>query len=333
MHATTRQRKLFYVFGAAVVTLAVGFIVFSVFAFNPLNVEACCGTGNETHSDNDREKDNPPPKVVPPQKPICTLVGYPSSIKKGEEALLIWTTKNAHAASLTTFGMVALNGSEEVSPTQTTTYTLRATGKGGTVTCVKTITVIKKDVCPNLPGDQEEVPEGYELKYGKCVPKVDVCPNLPGYQDEVPYGYELKYGKCVKKEHPPKDVCPNIPGNQEEVPYGYELKYGKCVPIEEEEEELWCELEVSKSVIKKGESVTLSWDSEGADEGFIDEGIGYVDPEGEEEVSPTRTTTYIGTFWNDDEDVECEVTVEVKKKKKDYGYNYGNQYGGYQGRR
>jgi hypothetical protein len=84
-----------------------------------------------------------------------------------------------------------------------------------------------KDVCPNLDGGQAHVPDGYELKDGKCVPvKKDVCPNIDGIQTEVPDGYFIDYGKCLK------DVCPNLDGGQAHVPDGYELKDGKCVKDE-----------------------------------------------------------------------------------------------------
>jgi hypothetical protein len=62
------------------------------------------------------------------------------------------------------------------------------------------------DVCPNIEGPQETVPEGYELVDGECVPveespseSVDVCPNLQGAQETVPEGYQLVNGQCTKK--------------------------------------------------------------------------------------------------------------------------------------
>jgi uncharacterized repeat protein (TIGR01451 family) len=90
------------------------------------------------------------------------------------------------------------------------------------------------DVCPNIEGDQGTVPDGYQLVDGQCVlippPPSDVCPNLDGVQETVPYGYKLVDGTCVKKHHK-KDVCPNLEGKQTEVPDGYEIVDGQCVPI------------------------------------------------------------------------------------------------------
>lgn len=64
------------------------------------------------------------------------------------------------------------------------------------------------DVCPNLEGDQETVPEGYTLVDGLCVvvPPVDVCPNLENDQETIPEGMILdNEGNCVT---PPVE-CPN----------------------------------------------------------------------------------------------------------------------------
>ncbi len=94
------------------------------------------------------------------------------------------------------------------------------------------------DECPNIDGDQVEVPEGYELNdKGECVPvtppPTDVCPNIEGDQSELPEGYEFnETGECVPVTPPGDDVCPNIDGDQVEVPEGYVLnEAGECVPV------------------------------------------------------------------------------------------------------
>ena len=100
------------------------------------------------------------------------------------------------------------------------------------------ITPPPTDVCPNLEGNQETVPDGMQLdKKGDCVPipppPTDICPNLEGNQETVPDGMQLdKKGDCVPIPPPPTDICPNIEGNQETIPEGMQLdKKGDCVPI------------------------------------------------------------------------------------------------------
>lgn len=94
------------------------------------------------------------------------------------------------------------------------------------------------DVCPNLEGNQSELPDGYhfaEDENGRtiCVqnpPPEDVCPNLEGNQQEVPDGYQLVDGQCVQTPPPPRDLCPNITGVQEQVPAGMVVNQdGNCV--------------------------------------------------------------------------------------------------------
>jgi hypothetical protein len=69
------------------------------------------------------------------------------------------------------------------------------------------------DVCPNLPGIQEELPEGYRFDdEGNCVPpdEDDFCPNLEGNQATVPEGLIIdKDGNCVPPPPPPDylDIC------------------------------------------------------------------------------------------------------------------------------
>lgn len=44
------------------------------------------------------------------------------------------------------------------------------------------------DLCSNIPGNQLQVPGGYELKYGECKEVIDVCPNISGVQEKIPEG-------------------------------------------------------------------------------------------------------------------------------------------------
>jgi uncharacterized repeat protein (TIGR01451 family) len=89
------------------------------------------------------------------------------------------------------------------------------------------------DVCPNIDGNQSEIPDGMvEDQQGNCVvpPPADACPNLDGVQPSVPDGYTLVDGRCVVIP-PPVDKCLNIAGNQATVPEGY-FAIGKlCFPV------------------------------------------------------------------------------------------------------
>lgn len=78
--------------------------------------------------------------------PSCALSASPTSINQGKSSTLSYTTTNATSASIDQ-GIGALSpvasGSKTVTPTDTTTYKMTASGPGGTATCSATVTVNK----------------------------------------------------------------------------------------------------------------------------------------------------------------------------------------------
>lgn len=80
--------------------------------------------------------------TVQPYLPQASLNVSSSHALPGEAIRLYWNTENADSCSIDNgIGVVSLNGSTAVFPTQTTTYTLSATGPAGTTDVSATITV------------------------------------------------------------------------------------------------------------------------------------------------------------------------------------------------
>jgi hypothetical protein len=81
--------------------------------------------------------------VTPGTAPrIIRFSAGPLSIASGSTSTLAWQVENADNVSIApTVGQVPLAGTRDVQPTQTTTYTLTATNKFGTVTATATVTV------------------------------------------------------------------------------------------------------------------------------------------------------------------------------------------------
>ncbi len=79
--------------------------------------------------------------TTPP--PTASLSANPTTITEGQSATLSWSTTNATSASINNgVGSVSVSGgSTSVSPAVTTTYTLTASGDGGTTTASATIVV------------------------------------------------------------------------------------------------------------------------------------------------------------------------------------------------
>ena len=84
----------------------------------------------------------PPPPPPPPPQPTATLTASPDSIDKGQSSTLTWQSTNATEVSIDQgVGTVQASGSKQVSPTDSTTYTLTAKGDGGTQTATARVTV------------------------------------------------------------------------------------------------------------------------------------------------------------------------------------------------
>lgn len=82
----------------------------------------------------------PTPKPNPPT--ITTFGTDPSSVERGRSATLRWVVKDAtHVEIDQGLGGVAAVGQQEVSPTEGTTYTIRATGPGGEASAATTLAV------------------------------------------------------------------------------------------------------------------------------------------------------------------------------------------------
>lgn len=78
----------------------------------------------------------------PPALPQVTFGTDPLTVNQGDMAILSWTTVNADTVTIDQgIGTVAINGSIAVTPAATTTYTLTASGPGGSQSAQLTVTV------------------------------------------------------------------------------------------------------------------------------------------------------------------------------------------------
>jgi peptidoglycan-associated lipoprotein len=98
-----------------------------------------------------------PAPTPPPPPPAAPVVGQftaePSTIQRGQSATLRWEiTGNAPNVSINQgVGTVRSTGSQQVSPTSSTTYTLTASGPGGSVTASATVSVSAPPPPPTTP--------------------------------------------------------------------------------------------------------------------------------------------------------------------------------------
>src|ERR1700684_684918 len=87
----------------------------------------------------------PPAETVPAPtsaQPTVTLNASPTSIKSGDTVTLSWTSTDATDLDIEPgVGKVTAQGTTPVNPTDSTTYTITATGPGGTATSDARVTV------------------------------------------------------------------------------------------------------------------------------------------------------------------------------------------------
>jgi peptidoglycan-associated lipoprotein len=101
----------------------------------------------------------PPPPPPPPAAPTASLTANPESVDKGQSTTLTWQTTNATDVSIEGIGAVQPSGSQQVTPSDSTTYTLSAKGTGGTQQATARVTVNTPPPPPPPPtsGTEEEL--------------------------------------------------------------------------------------------------------------------------------------------------------------------------------
>src|SRR5215469_13226217 len=84
----------------------------------------------------------PPPPPAAPAKPTVNLQASPTVIQKGDSVTLTWSSTNATSLNLSPgVGNVSAEGSQRVTPQDTVTYTITATGPGGSADSSARVTV------------------------------------------------------------------------------------------------------------------------------------------------------------------------------------------------
>jgi len=92
-----------------------------------------------------KKKQAPPPAATAPPAtspaPTAQLTATPSVISAGDQVQLAWKTTDANSITIEGIGQVPSAGVKTVTPTQSTTYHLTASGDGGTADASASVTV------------------------------------------------------------------------------------------------------------------------------------------------------------------------------------------------
>jgi peptidoglycan-associated lipoprotein len=97
----------------------------------------------------------PEPVAPPAAKPTVSLQASPTSINKGDSTTLSWTSTDATQLTISPdVGAVTAQGSTKVTPADSTTYTITASGPGGSADSSARVTV---SAPPPPPPPQETI--------------------------------------------------------------------------------------------------------------------------------------------------------------------------------
>ncbi len=137
----------------------------------------------------------PTPIPVAAAPPTVTLSASPGTIDKGGCSTLSWSTTGATGASIDRgIGTVGTDGQRQVCPPETITYTISATGEGGTATASATVSVMQPAAMPML--------ENIYFDFDKSFIRNDAKPVLEkvaAYMKETP-GAKLQIeGHCDER--------------------------------------------------------------------------------------------------------------------------------------
>ncbi len=97
-----------------------------------------------------KKKPVPPPPPPPPPaaaQPTASITASPNVIDRGQSTILNWKTTGSTTANISGIGNVPSSGTQNVSPHDSTTYTITATGPGGNAEASTEVTV-NREVAP-----------------------------------------------------------------------------------------------------------------------------------------------------------------------------------------
>jgi len=249
-------------------------------------------------------------KENPIEPPEVSFSADPSAITPGESSTLTWTTEHADTVSINQgIGAVDLSGSMDVSPTETTTYTITATGPGGTEVTITatgpggtevdstTVTVTSPPPTVSISADLKSI------EFGESSTLMWSSTNAASCVLEPDVGAVATTGSTAvsPSETTIYSITATGPGGTATASVTVAVIYP--VPI--------ITISAEPEVIHIGGLSTLTWSTQYAASCVIEPDIGSVDVTGSITVSPAETTAYTIIAANPGETSTASVTVTV----------------------
>jgi len=240
--------------------------------------------------------------------PVVSIGAEPATIIEGESSTITWNTENATAVSLDNgIGTVDLQGSLQVSPVVTTTYTATAISQEGTGSDSVVITVLHVPTV-NLTANPIDIIAGTStiLAWSSLNADNVTIDNDIGAVDGN--GSRL--------------VSPEVTTTYVITASGPGGTATDMVTVNVYQQPI-VSISASPNPIYTGEATILSWTSTGADTAIINQGIGQVNSIGSMDVNLLETTTYTITATGVGGTATDSVIVVVNEEQaENFGYAY-----------
>ncbi len=244
-------------------------------------------------------------------EPTVTISADPKSIHVGESTTLTWTSTNATQVTIDNgIGDVPLNGSMEVSPTSSTTYTITAIGPGGTDTSAITVNVMPPVPSVSITASPETIVAGQTSTLSWSSTNAETA-SIDNGIGSVDVNGSISVSPTQDTTY---TITVNGPGGSDSASVTIKVTY----PLPA------VSITADPVVIDKGDSSTLTWSSSNADSCKIDPGIGSVEPNGSLAVSPAATTIYTIEASGPGGTITARVKVFVNPGNT---YSYGDPTG------
>jgi RHS repeat-associated protein len=218
---------------------------------------------------------------IPSQPPIVSFSADPETITLGESSMLSWNVIDSDSISIDSdIGSVDPSGSNEVFPTESTTYTLTAVGPGGTTTESVTVSVYIPLPIVSISSNPEAILLGESSTLTWSTSHADTCTIEPGI-GSVDVNGSISIS-------PTETTTYTITGTGS----GGTSSADVTITVTDPNAPPTVTMAPASDIISQGESITLIWNSDRAQNAFIDNGVGTVPVNGSTTVYPEHTTTY-----------------------------------------
>jgi len=135
----------------------------------------------------------PPPP--PPPAPTATIEASPTEVQQGQSVTIAWKTSNATDVAIAQVGAVQANGSQSVTPAESTTYHLTAKGPGGVQEADARVTVVPATA-------SQTTASGNEGNLSDTANRLDVFFDLDDYSIRPDQVATIQTDAQFLKEHP-----------------------------------------------------------------------------------------------------------------------------------